>query len=214
MREILREPVTPACLLVIVPNDARKKLHKMITKQEKYTESWKRSVTNNNTSSFSWHDLKENLHIPLLKMTDNHCSFCDRKFDDDEIENSIEIEHFKPKVKFPESAYLWNNLFIICHVCNKIKGDFYNDIMLKPDNNYKFDNHYRCIYKTGELELLEANNETAKITISKDAYHLNRTGLCISRKKERILYEKFIDANFEIDINDFSYRDYLERIKI
>jgi len=217
MKEIVRKPKeTPDCLLVLVSDDARKKNLKLITTQEKYTQSWIESVNrlkNNKikTITFAWHDLHKDLRPLLLAMTNNHCSFCDRKFDDDEIENSIEIEHFKPKIKFPEASYSWNNLFIICRACNKAKNDEFKVELLKPDSkNYKFDDYFSFDYKTGELIINCENDKSIAAQETIKIFDLNRAGLCSSRIKVLKFINKLQNQDIEIDISDFSYRNYLE----
>ena len=34
-----------------------------------------------------------------------------------------EVEHFRPKSRFPEQVYLWSNWVFACHDCNHAKGD-------------------------------------------------------------------------------------------
>ena len=45
-----------------------------------------------------------------------------RPWDDDERLAVGEVEHFRPKVRFPELACAWENLVYSCHRCNQAKG--------------------------------------------------------------------------------------------
>lgn len=224
MKKIVRKPSeTPSCLLLKVPDDARKRNPIILTVQEKYTKSWTKRVrrfkeNKIKTISFSWEKLDKELHPLLLNMTNNHCSFCDTKFDEDQIENSVEIEHFKPKIKYPKDSYNWHNLFIICHACNKAKNDEYKDELLKPDeNNYQFDDYFRFNFRTGngEIEFIDDDyqDHTKKIKAKKmiEIYKLNRTGLCKARMSELKFVKKLKSNSQNIDIDNFKYRNYLER---
>ena len=35
----------------------------------------------------------------------------------------MEIDHFRPKSRFPELVYAWSNWIVSCHRCNQLKGD-------------------------------------------------------------------------------------------
>ena len=92
-----------------------------------------------------WHKYKKQkvsqlLSEELSEMTNFHCSFCGI-YPLKQFAGGRSIDHFKPKTKFPEKAFDWNNLFISCSDCQNIKGGNFPDIEpIKPDNpNYNFD---------------------------------------------------------------------------
>lgn len=58
----------------------------------------------------------------LLQMFNGKCSFCESYIENVDFGD---IEHFKPKSKFPELAVAWENLLLSCKKCNGAgqKGD-------------------------------------------------------------------------------------------
>lgn len=208
MKEIERKPAeTPSCLLELEKEDGRKKDSLLITKQEKYTKSWIASVNKHrngeiSSPSFDWHDLRDDLMGLLLEMTKNHCSFCDKYFDYD----AKEIEHFQPKVKFPENSFEWSNLFVSCHLCNKAKGEKFDELLLKSDDSsYKFYNNFRYNFKSGELE---PKNDRAEKTI--EIYDLNNSELTKSRKKWINEIKEKLENKIAVNLDECSYRFIIE----
>lgn len=60
----------------------------------------------------------------LLEETEGKCAYCQAEF----INVSFgEIEHIKPKSKFPELVVDWPNLTVCCSRCNNKKGSKYFD---------------------------------------------------------------------------------------
>ena len=43
------------------------------------------------------------------------CAYCEEYCDG-------EVDHFRPKSRFPEKTYEWSNWVFACHTCNNIKG--------------------------------------------------------------------------------------------
>lgn len=56
----------------------------------------------------------------LLKMSDNKCSYCECKIDEES--KYLEVEHFKHKDLFPDHVVDWDNLLPSCKHCNVQKG--------------------------------------------------------------------------------------------
>ena len=64
-----------------------------------------------------------------------------------------EVDHFRPKSKFPEWVYEWSNWVFACHDCNRLKGDKW------PPNGYvdpcstqeRPENFFRFDTTTGEI---------------------------------------------------------------
>ena len=60
-----------------------------------------------------------------------------------------EVDHFKPKSKFPDLVYSWTNWLFVCHVCNHSKLDAWPDDgyvdpcsiaeIDRPENYFDFD---------------------------------------------------------------------------
>jgi uncharacterized protein (TIGR02646 family) len=60
----------------------------------------------------------------LRKSTSGKCMYCESKI---EHISSAHVEHIKPKAKFPEFKFVWENLGFSCENCNKKKGDKYDE---------------------------------------------------------------------------------------
>jgi uncharacterized protein (TIGR02646 family) len=151
---------------------------------------------------FHWHQVdNENVREILLKllseMSAEHCAYCDRS------DSAEEIDHFKPKRDFPRIAFEWTNLFPCCSVCNKAKGDQYDENLLRPDEkNYMFELYFNYNATTGELEPNNIDNtaqERANITIK--ILKLNEAKRCKQRLRAFRTRPKSIE-----NIDDFSYR--------
>jgi 5-methylcytosine-specific restriction endonuclease McrA len=87
-----------------------------------WTRRWIRKVNTPTTkNNWDWYDVEgvatNQKLLPLLLVdTDYHCSYCDKR--PIRVE---EIDHFKPKVEFPNDAFDWENLFVVCKDCNFLK---------------------------------------------------------------------------------------------
>ena len=66
----------------------------------------------------TWADVKASAQ--LSKMTDGHCAYCQT---DAESGQFGEVEHYRPKSKFPLHTYRWENWFYACRACNTLKGN-------------------------------------------------------------------------------------------
>ena len=97
----------------------------LAAKYTEWGEEYERRKKVNSTYKFSWRTYqgkKVNVHLVpvLVKMTKDHCSFCDgypmRAF------GGNSIEHFKPKSnpRYYRLAYQWENLFLSCPVCQGV----------------------------------------------------------------------------------------------
>lgn len=85
-----------------------------------------------------------------------------------------EVDHFRPKHKYPELVYEWDNWVFSCHDCNQSKLDHWPSCgLLDPCSPSSFCGGLQCCfiydYETGEvlpyLELSKANIRRAKETI-------------------------------------------------
>ena len=57
----------------------------------------------------------------LHNMQHGKCCYCEGYIPDDG--RGKEVEHFRPRSKFPQLAYDWNNLLLACTACNGAKSD-------------------------------------------------------------------------------------------
>jgi len=90
--------------------------------------------------------IRKELEDRLLGMYSEMCCYCEGKTP--RVQG--EIEHLKPKKKFPDKTYDWNNLHWICGACNGIKLDQYDDAypILDPSDTELVSNHIEI--KTAE----------------------------------------------------------------
>ena len=84
----------------------------------------------------------------LKKMFNHKCAFCESHIT--HIDYG-QIEHFKPKSKYPELCFDWHNLLMSCTICNSkaFKGDKFplrnengpliNPVEEQPNNFFKFE---------------------------------------------------------------------------
>ena len=162
--------------------------------------------------AFDWKGHREDLIDNYLgKSVQFHCSFCD--IDQIAVGTGATIEHFKPKGKFPLSAYEYTNLFNCCNQCQK-KRDSFNNNILNPDlANYKFEDYFEIELRTGRINAnptaTNADKEKAEATIT--AYKLNNKDRMRFRLKSLEKYTKYIGHTIQVnDIDDYSYRFFIE----
>ncbi len=107
-------------------------------------------------------------------MNHNLCAYCETNIG---TASYPQIEHLKPKSKFPEQSFQWSNLHLVCQICNTIKSDKWDaenpilDIVL--DNP---EEHLQYIFHK-----MKAKTDRGSTTISH--CQLNRSSLLDSRKK-------------------------------
>ena len=161
---------------------------------EEFTKYKKKNKVINWKDFTSESEIKKLLKEALLEEQENSCCpYC-------EIEinlNDSQIEHIKPKDKFPELLIDYNNLIACClesKRCGNSKANkwdelFINPVIENPEDYSEYD------IKTGEITPIfkEGNRyEKAKYTI--DLLNLNDNRLCGIRKKyifEFLNYSKY-----------------------
>lgn len=98
------------------------------------------------------------------------------------------IEHFKPKARYPELCFEWENFLLSCEICNSsaFKGDkfpieseggpFINPCDENPDNFFEFE----LDHSTGAANIIPQNKRAA---ITEMIIGLNRPDLVIHRSQ-------------------------------
>ena len=114
----------------------------------------------------------------LRKSTSGKCMYCESKI---EHNSFAHVEHIKPKSKFPELKYAWENHGYCCQSCNTNKGQKYDEVTPfidpyseKPENHLVF---------FGFLVYPKQGSERGEYSIKE--LQLNRAGL-IERRKDKI----------------------------
>jgi len=84
------------------------------TIRDKYTPGWVqyyRNGTGRKPSDSKW----RGFHRDVWNVFFGICGYCEQ-------ECKGEVDHFRPKSRFPERVYEWENWVLACHVCNNMKG--------------------------------------------------------------------------------------------
>ncbi len=115
--------------------------------RSQYTPRWVkyyRDGEGTKPSDTQWRKFRDNLSESFFGM----CGYC-------ENECKGEVDHFRPKSRFPERVYQWSSWVLACHDCNHMKGekwpaDGYVDPCARsrserPENYFDFD------IETGEI---------------------------------------------------------------
>lgn len=103
-----------------------------------------------------------------------------------------DIEHIKPKSKFPELEYVWPNLGFVCAKCNNSKLDKYNE-ELPYLNPYDEDPEEHIVFG-GSMAMHKLGSERGEVTILD--IDLNRPELLEQRSNRYESIRKIIDRCF------------------
>lgn len=146
----------------------------------------------------------KNLEIKkvLSKMFNGKCAFCESYI---EHIDYGDIEHFKPKSKFPESAVEWENLLLSCKKCNDKgqKGDSWPEeieggLLINPCDEDPSDFFEFIFDVKTNATIIKPKNRRGQT--SEKVYGLNKPTLLIQRNR----YVKKIVAlalHYHEDIN-------------
>ena len=121
---------------------------------EKLLSAANKKQRDNAKSKYRHKDIKK----ALRAMCHDKCVYCESKIT--HVDHG-DIEHYRPKSKFPELTFTWSNLLLACGVCNgtQYKGDKFPEEELdgplvhpcEDDPSQHFSFHYEpmvgaCIY--------------------------------------------------------------------
>ncbi len=129
------------------------------------------------------HGIKETLRKKLLEeQEESCCPYCEIKIS---LEKS-QIEHIKPKDKFPQLLNDYENFIACCknnQRCGAMKSNkwddlFINPVIENPEEYFKYD------IKTGRiLPLFDSGNHFNRANITIEILHLNENRIVAMRKK-------------------------------
>ncbi|MDR0909365.1 MAG: HNH endonuclease [Spirochaetaceae bacterium] len=125
----------------------------------------------------------------LRKSTSGKCMYCESKIDHNSFAH---VEHIKPKAKYPELEFVWDNLGYSCERCNNYKGDIYDEA-LPFINPYDEEPEGHIIF-IGALAFCKQGSERGEFTIK--ALQLNRADLIEDRQERLNAISAFITAAF------------------
>lgn len=117
---------------------------------------------------------KKSIKKALKTMYDGFCCYCESRIG---VVDFPHIEHHKPKRRFPNYTYDWNNLHLACTQCNIAKGEQY-DIghpILDPVIDVPISDHL-------EHELAWISPKTRRGAITEKHAALNRDELFDARQ--------------------------------
>ena len=104
-----------------------------------------------------------------------------------------DVEHIKPKSKFPELKYEWDNIGYVCAKCNGAKGDKYFEDT--PFINPYIEDPESHVVPIGAFLYPKKGSERGEITIREIA--LNENVALVEKRQERIdEVNKAITASF------------------
>lgn len=109
--------------------------------KERHTPKWVSYYefnVGNKPQDSHWRKFFDELYIQFYGL----CGYCER-------ECLGEVDHFRPKNKYPELVYNWNNWILACHSCNLTKGQKWSGTgyvnpcatsrPARPENFFDFD---------------------------------------------------------------------------
>jgi hypothetical protein len=123
----------------------------------------------------------------LVSASFGKCMYCESY-----IQNVYfgDVEHIKPKSKYPELEFEWTNLGFVCAKCNGNKKDRFDDST--PYVNPYEENPDEFIIAVGALLKNKRGNERGELTITDIG--LNRNNLIEKRQEKLELVSRFVDA--------------------
>ena len=185
MRKFTRKPCPNVLLEPFSKNNIKSR---WIIYGERYAKQANRTYYN--YPQINREKLNHLIFPTLIAQTDNHCSYCDGfpLMSADET-----IDHFKPKSKFPLEVCSWENLYIACAHCQKVKGDKFDILLIRPDElSYDFNAYYFYDFTEHEIKILP-NLSIDKLERAKktdEILDFNHKAMVESRRQS---YDGFID---------------------
>ncbi len=195
----------------ILSNDGNKWTEDFLEKRRinpKYKHSWIKDSINHHNEFVS----------ALEKLTEFHCSYCDKYPLDGRAKIDCQIDHFQPisESMFYHLVYEWNNLYLSCGGCNKSKLAQYSDLILRPDaEDYVPSEYFFFDTSTGEILVNEVNgtikSDRAKKTI--EVFKLNHPSIIKFRLRAIKNYSRDKKtAETQLNIHDYDYRNFIEQL--
>ena len=129
------------------------------------------------------------------------CIYCESK-----ISHTYygDIEHLKPKAKYRNLEFVWENLGYVCARCNGIKDDKYDEA--NPFLNPYDEDPEEHLIALGAIITYKSSSPRGKSTIDEnEGVHLNRPQLVERRYEKLKLIEKIIDLSEKVDADTKSH---------
>ena len=182
---------------------------------EEFTKYKKKNKVVNWKDFTSESEIKKLLKEALLEEQENSCCpYCETEIN----LNDSQIEHIKPKDKFPELLIDYENLIICClesKRCGNSKANKWNELFINPVTENPED-YFKYDIKTGKIiPIFREKEKFEKAEYTINLLNLNDNGLCEIRKRyifEFLTYSnnnKNSLSNFPVKFP--SLRRYLEK---
>ncbi|MEF3691537.1 MAG: HNH endonuclease [Candidatus Moraniibacteriota bacterium] len=133
------------------------------------------------------------------------CMYCEEKILSSQFGD---IEHIKPKSRFPKLEFEWNNLGLVCSKCNNAKSNKYDEETPFIDPYTEDPEDY--ILAAGTFLVNKRGSERGELTISEIT--LNRPDLVEKRHEKIQRIGKTIDSCFRTK-NETLKNNALEELK-
>jgi uncharacterized protein (TIGR02646 family) len=122
--------------------------------------------------------------IALRESSYGKCMYCESSIS--HIDHG-DVEHIKPKSKFPAETYNWDNLGYACSKCNReYKNDYYDTKLINPFEEDPED----YLIAIGGILHAKNGNDRGRITIT--VIQLNRADLLQRRMEALIAFQNLI----------------------
>ena len=151
-----------------------------------YTHLWVRYFQQGIGARPSQHNYWTIFAADLRERFNEKCGYCERRFEP-VGEFSPSVDHFRPRSRFPQLVYQWENWVSSCQRCNFAKADQWPDIgYVDPcavDLLERPEEHFDYVPLTGEIvaKLGLPHNASDKARSTIDDIGLNETRLRESR---------------------------------
>lgn len=132
----------------------------------------------------TWDRYKRKIIEVLEEQSFNECVYCESKIG---ISGLATIGHYYPKSQFPDLAYSWDNLLLLCQACSAFKRDSFpvdensSPLLIDP---FAEDPSFHISFDE-ETGLYTGLSEKGNATIS--VFNLNRPNLVAKRKEDQLL---------------------------
>ncbi|WP_336018494.1 retron system putative HNH endonuclease [Fusobacterium polymorphum] len=181
---------------------------------EEFTKYKKKNKVVNWKDFTSESEIKKLLKEALLEEQENSCCpYCETEIN----LNDSQIEHIKPKDKFPELLIDYKNLIICClenKRCGNSKANKWDELFIDPVTENPED-YFKYDIKTGKIiSIFKDGEKYEKAEYTIDLLNLNDNRLCNIRRKYILEFLSY-SSNNENNLSDYpikfpSLRRYLE----
>lgn len=152
--------------------------------------------------------LNQHLLPTLQAQTVFHCSYCDSH---PLPKGSRTIDHFLPKsrVEFFGQVCQWENLYYACGHCQDSKGERYDPLILRPDEQgYSFSRYFIDDFDKHQIDCnpRASAEDQARAKATRLFFDFDEPALVTSRERSFKLYN-LMEANGESPVlDDFNFR--------